>query len=180
MPKTANIKQHTYQILNQGSVKSFIQQICIITSFVLCEYIVRPKTSSIILISLRVTGPHRSNHEFSFFCRICAPTTQQERTLIVLVPLAPQPVAPYSVLNLMISPSCWTMNYSNKPITTSYENWGSPWPLVTTKPTSHRPWWFIVPECSPSWQYPTPSECEYVWLRNCQFYLSSVRCCIHA
>ena len=143
MPKTANIKQHTYQILNQGSVKSFIQQICIITSFVLCEYIVRPKTSSIILISLRVTGPHRSNHEFSFFCRICAPTTQQERTLIVLVPLAPQPVAPYSVLNLMISPSCWTMNYSNKPGISSFRNLGT-LILLTGRVCLPQPFWFTL------------------------------------
>lgn len=46
------------------------------------------------------------------------------------------------------------------------------------KASSHCPWGFTVPECNPSWWYPTPAGCECVWLRNCRFFLSSVTCCM--
>lgn len=41
--------------------------------------------------------------------------------------------------------SLW--NYSNKPIISSLKNQDSPHPLITTKPTSHRPWLFTLFLC---------------------------------
>ena len=117
------------------------------TSFVLCEYIVRPKTSSIILTSLRVTGPHRSSHEFSFFCQICAPITQQERTPIILVPWAPQPAAPYSV------PTSWF----SLPV--------GPWIIQTSQPQPPVRTEAHLDLLSPQAQLPPPLGVHSSWVQ---------------
>lgn len=140
------------------------------------QHILRSKSSSAALTSLSLTGPRRPSHEFLCLARYVpqvagpaphpdSPPTGETRCSL--------PSLQHNKLQLPATPA----HYSNKLITSSHGNQGSPQPLVTAKPTSHKPCWFILlpgagPDCHLpvalcSMWWPPPLGYEPLGLINC-------------